>query len=82
MAQPLHPAQHTALMSVYDALGMKFLFNSFKIIHIVCFLFVFSLFVRTGCKDIFVCPRFDAASGCLGSGLMCSAGNVTVLCVL
>jgi hypothetical protein len=77
LTQTLEAAQHSALMSVYDALGASHVDDEVKSFRIHLLFFVF----RAGCIEA-VCPRFDASSNCTGSGLRCSGGSVTQLCVL
>jgi hypothetical protein len=80
LTQPLQAVQHSALMSVYDALGSSHVDEVKVVLHS---LFVFRFFFFwAGCNDATRCPRFDASSNCIGSGLICSDGNVTRLCVL
>jgi hypothetical protein len=97
LAQPLQADQHTALMSVYDSIGLSPCFhidmNSFHFCFVcllgvcvcvcVCvfFFFFFFFFFSKGCNTT-VCPRFTLSSECDGSRLFCIAGRVTMLCVL
>jgi hypothetical protein len=76
-SQILEPAQHIALMSVYDGLGLLRVDNESFCIH----LWEFFFFSPSGCNET-VCPRFIASLNCFGAGLSCSGGNVTQLCVL
>jgi hypothetical protein len=74
---PLNREQHTALMSVYDALGESLVDSDIRLRFI-------SGFFSSGC-DSMVCPRFDAQSDCDSetskSSLGCDGGNVTRLFV-
>jgi hypothetical protein len=78
LTQPLEAAQHSALMSVYDGLGSSHVDDEVKSF---CIHFLFFAFFRAGCNAT-VCPRFNASSNCTGTGLICSGGKVTQLCVL
>jgi hypothetical protein len=75
LTQPLELAQYTALMTVYDALGSS---HADEVKSFCRSLFGF---FRAGCNAT-LCPRFNASSNCIGSGLICSGGKVTRLCVL
>jgi hypothetical protein len=63
--------QHTALMTLYDALGSA---NRHKERKKSFFL----TFLSSGCPPV-LCARFAATAPCSGSRLTCSGGNVTAL---